>query len=68
MYQLQLASNKELDLFMYASGGRKIMENIFKAPSVLGINEILSDILKKNVSRTNTLAYTTTSHAGASVS
>lgn len=47
MYQLQLASNKELDLFMYASGGRKIMENIFKAPSVLGINEILSDILKK---------------------
>lgn len=45
------------------------MENIFKAPSMLGISEILSDILKKNnVSGTNILAYTTASHAGTTVS
>lgn len=47
MKQLQLASNKELDLFIHASGERKIMESIFKASSVLGLNKILSDILKK---------------------
>ena len=52
--QLQLASNKELDLFIHASGGRKIMEDISKAPSVLGIDEILNDILKNNFSGTDT--------------
>lgn len=54
IWQLQLASNKELDLFIHASGGRKIMEDISKPPSVLGIDEILNDILKNNFSGTDT--------------
>lgn len=50
---------------MYASGRREIMENIVKAQNVLRIDEILSDILKKNsFSGTSTLASTTASHAG----
>lgn len=54
IWQLQLASNKELDLFIHASGGRKIMEDISKPPSMLGIDEILNDILKNNFSGTDT--------------
>lgn len=38
IWWLQLASNKELDLFIHASGGRKIIEDIFKAPSAMGID------------------------------
>lgn len=47
IWQLQLTSNKELDLFIHTSGGRKIMENILKVPIVLGIDEILNNIFKK---------------------
>lgn len=46
IWQLQLASNKELDLFIHTSGGRKIMEAISKAPIVLEIDEILNNIFK----------------------
>ena len=46
IWQLQLASNKELDLFIHTSGGRKIMEAISKAPIVLEIDDILNNIFK----------------------
>lgn len=52
IWQLQLASNKKLDLFIYASGGRKIIEDISKSPNVMGIDEIWNDILKNNLSGT----------------
>lgn len=47
IWQLQLISNKELDLFIRTSGGRKIMEDILKVPIMLGIDEILNNIFKK---------------------
>lgn len=47
-WHLQLASNKELDSFTHASGRRKVMEDTSKAPRVMGIDEILNDILKNN--------------------
>ena len=54
MWHLQLVSNKKLDLFIRASGGRKIMEDTSKAQSVMGIGEILNGILKNNFSGTDT--------------
>lgn len=67
IWQLQLASNKELNLFIHASGERKIIEDIFKAPSVMGIKEILNDILKNNFSGIDTQVYMT-GHAEREVS
>lgn len=49
IWHLQLPSNKELDLFIHASEGRKIVEDTSKAPSVMGIDEILNDIPKNNM-------------------
>ena len=45
--QLKLISNKELDLFIHTSGGKKIIEDILNVPIVLGIDEILNNIFKK---------------------
>lgn len=64
---MALAISKKLDLFVHASGRRKIMEGTSTAPSVMGIDEILNDILKNNFSGTHT-PVCVTGHAERGVS